>query len=261
MTNKRLALAFALTLIIGCGEQDKSDVIAEAGERRLTRAEFQANTGLNYDNLSAEERLPLLTEWIDMVVIEQEIARSGLRNDPMVLNQERNLLAQYYRAILLSRQAAPEMTDSLITEYYSAHLVEFKRPTDSYLIESFWCESEDSLNAFCRALQKADTANLKSGIVIWEGKWLASTDDLEPPLLYGLRAIQPGELTQVLPFGEGYRLVRLHEVYPKGAQLGLDAVRGEIRERLLTEQSQRRQERWENELRGRYQPKIMGESK
>ncbi|MBK6911795.1 MAG: hypothetical protein IPH10_12835 [bacterium] len=68
-------------------------------------------------------------------------------------------------------------------------------------------------------------------------------------------------MTPVLPFGEGYRLLRLHELYPEGAQLSLDAVRQEIRERLLTEQSQRRQERWETELRGRYQPRLMGDTK
>lgn len=61
-------------------------------------------------------------------------------------------------------------------------------------------------------------------------------------------------MTPVLPFGEGYRLLRLHELYPEGAQLGLDAVRQEIRERLLTEQSQRGQSVGKRKCAERYQP-------
>ncbi len=128
------------------------------------------------------------------------------------------------------------------------------------MIEGFWCESEDSLKAFRRALERADTAGLRSGFVIWEGKWLAQASELEPALLISVRSLQPGGMTPVLPYGEGYRLVRLHEVYPEGTQLSLDAVHQEIRERLLLEQSQRRQERWLNDLRGRYQPRIVNES-
>ena len=248
-------------MIAGCTKTDSSGVVAEAGNRKLTREGFKEWSGENLDSLGTDERQLMLSKWLDMAMLEQEIESAKLRENPEYVLKEREIANQYYRAILLSRQPSPEISDSLIAAYYAGHQDEFKRPTDSYLIESFWCESEDSLKVFRRALQQADTANLRSGFVIWEGRWLASAEELDPPLLYGVRNTEPGGLTQVLPFGEGYRLVRLHEVYPKGAQLGLDAVRGEIREQLLTEQSQRRQERLDNDLRSRYQPKIMGESK
>lgn len=261
MINKIVLATIGFALLLGCAKSDTSEVLAEAGNRKLTRNEFRSWAGEEYESLSAEERFAELSEWVEMAMIEQEIDAGKLRTNPEYARQERRIVDQYYRAILLSRQGNPEITDSLIADYFNGHREEFKRPSDSYLIESFWCESEDSLKAFRRALSKADTANLRSGFVIWEGKWLASANELDAPLLYGVRSTEPGGLTQVLPFGEGYRLVRLHEVYPQGSQLSLDAVRGEIRERLLTEQSQRRQERWENDLRSRYQPKIMGESK
>ncbi len=261
MINKVLVAVFVLLMAIGCGKQETADVIAEAGNRKLTREEFHKLTGQVFDSLSADERLSKLSEWLDLAMIEQEIASSGVRDEPELAAQERSILAEFYRAILLSRQPVPVITDSLITDYYKSHQLEFKRPSDSYLIESFYCESDDSLKAFRRALERADTSRLKSGFVIWEGKWLAAAAELEPPLLIGVRATPAGGLTQVLPFGEGYRLIRVDEIYPEGSQLSLEAVRGEVRERLLTEQSQRRQERWENDLRNRYQPKIMGESK
>ncbi len=261
MINKWLLLVCAFALIGGCGRTKQDDAIAEVGDRKLTREEFRKQTGISFDSLTHEQSFPILAEWVDLAMLEQEIASSNLRNDPALVRKEREIVAQFYRAVLLSRQPVPEITDTLISQYYSEHQIEFKRPSDSYLIEGFYCESEDSLKAFRRALERADTSKLKSGFVIWEGKWLAAASDLDPPLLAGVRSVQPGGLTPVVPFAEGYRLIRLHEVYPEGSQLSLEAVRGEIRERLLTEQSQRRQERWESDLRSRYQPKIMGEAK
>lgn len=252
-----LALAWALC---GCAKSDNSGIVAEVGDRRLTRAEFEYWAGAPYEKLTPEERVPVLSDWIELSMIEQEAEATGLRNDPKTEQQVRTMLMKYYRAILLARQPQPQITDTLIADYFNAHQAEFRRPTDSYIIEGFWCESEDSLKAFRRALEHADTAGLRSGFVIWEGKWLAQASELEPELLISVRSLQPGGMTPVLPYGEGYRLVRLHEVYPEGTQLSLDAVHQEIRERLLLEQSQRRQERWLNDLRGRYQPRIVNES-
>lgn len=261
MINKVFVAVFVLILTIGCGQKETADVIAEAGNSKLTREEFQKLTGQVFDSLSAEQRLTKLAEWVDLAMIEQEMASTGVHDEPELAAQAQRIVAEFYRAVLLARQPVPVITDSLIADYFNTHQTEFKRPSDSYLIESFYCESDDSLKAFRRALERADTSRLKSGFVIWEGKWLAAAADLEPPLLLGVRATQAGGLTQVLPFGEGFRLIRVDEIYPEGSQLSLEAVRGEVRERLLTEQSQRRQERWENDLRNRYQPKIMGESK
>lgn len=260
MTSK-LVLLFALVwAFVGCEKTDNSGYVAEVGDRRLTRAEFEYWAGAPYDSLTAEERVPVLSDWIELSMIEQEAEASGLRNEPKTEQQVRTMLMKYYRAILLARQPQPQITDTLISEYFNTHQTEFRRPTDSFVIEGFWCESEDSLKNFRRALERADTAGLRSGFVIWEGKWLAQASELEPPLLASVRTLQPGGLTPVLPFGEGYRLVRLHEIYPEGTQLSLDAVHEEIRERLLLEQSQRRQERWLNDLRSRYQPRIVNES-
>ncbi|MBK6765303.1 MAG: peptidyl-prolyl cis-trans isomerase [bacterium] len=262
MINRFGFIAASLLLLAGCAtDAQRKDVVAEVGTRRLTRAEFEYWAGAPYDSLTAEQRVPAFSEWTELAMIEQEAEATGLHNDPHVERQVRKTLMKYYRSVLLARQAQPEITDSLITEYYNTHQSEFRRPVDSYLIEGFWSESEDSLKHFRRALERADTSELRSGFVIWEGKWLAQASELEPALQASLRAIKAGGLTPVLPFGEGYRLMRLHEVYPEGTQLSLDAVRQEIREQLLVEQSQRRQERWLTDLRSRYQPRIVNEGK
>ncbi|MCL4305689.1 peptidyl-prolyl cis-trans isomerase [bacterium] len=256
MINRVLLMAAFVLLSVGCTPSEQSDVIAEVGSRRLTRAEFEFWAEKPYEKASEAERIAVVSEWVDLSMLEQAAEAAGLLDDPVVQQRSRKMLANYYRATLLAREPQPEINDSLITAYYKEHEGEFKRPSDSYLIEGFWCESEDSLKVFRRALEKADTSQLRSGFVIWEGKWLAETSELEDNLLAALRWLPPGSLTPVLPMGDGYRLVRLHEVYPKGTQLSLDAVRLEIREQLLVEQSQRRQERWLTELRSRYQPRL-----
>lgn len=262
MINRVCLIAACMLFVASCStDTQRKDVVAEVGTRRLTRAEFEYWAGAPYDSLTPEQRVPALAEWTELAMVEQEAEASGLYNDPTTERQVRKMLMKYYRSVLLARQPQPEITDSLITEYFTTHQSEFRRPVDSYLIEGFWCESEDSLKHFRRALERADTAGLRSGFVIWEGKWLAQAHELDPNMQSNLRAIKVGQLTPVLPFGEGYRMMRLHEVYPEGTQLSLDAVRQEIRERLLLEQSQRRQERWLTDLRGRYQPRIVNESK
>ncbi|MCB9357443.1 MAG: hypothetical protein H6505_02630 [Calditrichaeota bacterium] len=256
MINRSLLL-IVLLLAAGCARTDRSEIIAEAGERKLTRAEFQYWAGKEFDRSSEAERMEAVSQWIEISMLEQEAKARGLLEDTETQQQARKMLANYYRAVLLAKEPHPEITDSLITEYYRAHQSEFKRPSDSYLIEGFWCESSDSLKAFRRALERTDTSGMRSGLVIWEGKWLTNKSELEPDIYAALREIAPGGLTQVLPVGDGFRLIRLHEVYPEGTQLGLDAVRQEIREQLLVEQSQRRQERWLTDLRGRYQPRFI----
>jgi len=259
--NKILWTAVLLVLVWGCKRGASENIVASAGQRQLTREGFAAWCGMPYDSLSADERQTQLNGWLEQAMIEQEAEAVGLQKDPQVMRTEREILAQYYRATMLARLPSPEITDSLINDYYSAHQIEFRRPIDSYLIEGFWCESDDTLKMYRRALEHADTSRLRSDYVVWEGKWLSDARELEPELLSAVRALKPGGVTPVMPFGEGYRLLRLHEIYPEGAQLSVDAVRQEIRERLLTEQSQRRQERWETELRGRYAPRIMDNTK
>lgn len=261
MINKGIWLVGLCLLLAACNRTNTADLVASVGERTLSRADFATWAGVPFDSLSAEARQPLVNAWLELAMIEQEVEATGLRKDADVSRQERELLARFHRAVLLARLPEPKITDSLIADYYTTNLAEFRRPMDSYLIEGFWCESDDTLKAFRRALERADTSQLRSDMVIWEGKWLTDSRELDPILLEAVRKLPAGGMTPVLPFGEGYRLLRLHELYPEGAQLSLDAVRQEIRERLLTEQSQRRQERWETELRGRYQPRLMGDTK
>lgn len=259
MISKFLLGVCAGIVLFGCKKEQTENIIARAGEKTLTREEFHAWAGKDADSLSESERWNALTEWVESALVEQEAQSSKLTEDPKVRVQEQKLRSRLYRSMLLSRYESRAPSAESIASYYETHRAEFRKPGDSYLIESFWSESEDSLKTFRRLLSRGDTSGHSREYVISEGKWLADAEQLEPAQLSEVKKLATNDLSPVVSFGEGFRLIRLLETYPSGTQLSLEAVSADIRERLLIEQSQRRQEQWLKELKGRYPVEVFWE--
>ncbi len=59
------------------------------------------------------------------------------------------------------------------------------------------------------------------------------------------------------PYGDGYRVVLLIEAFPASTVLPLEAVRDEITQRLLIEESRRRQDQLITDLRQRYTVEVI----
>lgn len=165
-------------LLAACNRTNTADLVASVGDRTLQgRADLRPWAGVPFDSLSAEAQQPLVNAWLELAMIEQEVETTGLRKDADVSRQERELLASFHRAVLLARLPEPKTTDSLIADYYTTNLAEFRRPMDSYLIEGSGAESDDTLKAFRRTLGRR-TRHRAFGHGDLGGKWLTDSREL-----------------------------------------------------------------------------------
>jgi hypothetical protein len=222
-----LLLSLGPLLFVGCKRKDAGQqILAKVGDREFTRRDLEGQ-------------------------------RLGLDKDPAVKEKLAALKSDLYRSRLLADHPPPLPSDSVVYAYYQEHEKEFLRPTDAYLIELYWAEDINRLMEFRQQLAGGDTSLLAQKVVITEGRWFAQAGDLDSTLEQELDGLDAGAITLPRPYGDGYRIVRLLEKYPDGTVLSLDAVRDEIVQRLLIEESRRRQEELVTDLRQRYSVQVL----
>lgn len=248
-----LAALLALWLIAGCGGPERAaDALVRAGDRELTRAQLAVIAGVPAESLIVEDQWWLVEAWAERALIEQEGLRRGLEKQPDVQARLSALRSELFRSRLLSAMAPPPPADSTIERYYDERRTEFLRPVDSYLIELYWAEKKELLERFIRDQQRGDTTLLANGRVSSEGRWLADSGELNAEFERDLAATQAGRFTSPRPYEDGFRIARLVESYPAGTVLDLSAVRDEIAQRLIVEQSRKLQDSLLTQLRDRY---------
>lgn len=248
-----LAFGIALLIAAGCGgSRESADVLVKAGDRALTRTELAALANVPPESLIVADQWWLLEAWVERALLEQEGLRRGLDKQSDMQARLAALRAELFRSRLLAALAPPPPADSLIEQYYEARRTEFLRPTDTYLIELYWAEKKPQLDKFARDMQRGDTTLLTDGSVSSEGRWLADSGELNAEIERDLAATQPGGFTPPRPYEDGYRSARLLESYPVGTFLDLSAVKDEIRQRLIVEQSRQLQDSLLTQLRDRY---------
>lgn len=247
-----------LVLLAACrsSQQDK-EILARVGAREFTRSDLVAAAGLPLDSLPSATRWRILDTWIERTLVDLEGQRRGLDKDPQLREKLGALKSDLYRARLLADSPVPSPADSTVERYYLEHQKEFLRPTDAYLIELFWAEDINRLMEFRQQLPGNDTTLLVQGIVRTEGRWLAEAGELDPDLERELDSLNTSAVTLPRPYGDGYRVAHLLEKFPAGTVLRLDAVRDEIKHRLLIEDSRRRQDQLVIDLRRRYPVEVM----
>ncbi|MBU0508763.1 peptidyl-prolyl cis-trans isomerase [bacterium] len=246
-------LAAASISVAGCGlRSNEGPLIARAGSRTLSQTEMETAIGLPLDSVPEAERRRWVSSWIERALVEQEAERRGLDKDADLVAKVRALRAEIYRARLLAEMDATPPTDSTIAGYYETHRQEFLRSTDAFLIELFWAEERSVMNRFREQIGRGDTTLLAAGRVSSEGKWLAERGELGEEFERELESLSPGAVTAIRPYEDGFRVARLAEKFPAGTVLDLSAVRDEIEERLIVEQSRARQDSLGAYLRHRY---------
>jgi hypothetical protein len=245
-----------LILVLGCGHRRGDDILAKVGSHELTRRELSAFAGLPAESLGVSECRRWVDNWIEGELVAAEAKKRKLDHDGEIVAKLATVRTELYRAKMLADMAAPPPNDSAVAVYYAAHRQEFLRSGDAYLLELYWAEHRETIALFRDQLARGDTTMLRIGDVSSEGKWLAEAGELPPDLDRELTSLQPGEITFPRPYEDGFRIVRLLEVYPAGKVLDLSAVRDEIVARLMFEQSRRRQDSLMTVLRERYPVRI-----
>ncbi len=242
-----------VALLIGCSAtKAPTDSIARVGKAYLTRDQATQLAGKPYDSLSTAEQRWLIEGWVERTLFELEGEQRGFNKDAELNTQISALKAELFGARLLAELPSSSPADSQIERYYKEHQQEFLRPSDAYLIELYWGETKADVENFRKQMALGDTSLLAEGTIASEGRWLAEHSELDDETARRLAALSDGQLTEPLPYDDGYRVMKLEETYPAGAVLALEAVREEIAGRLLLEASKARQETLLTELRSRW---------
>jgi hypothetical protein len=251
-----IAIFSALVIFAGCNKAPGKDALARVGSRELTRQELAALAGVPWDSLNARQKWHAVNVWIETALVNEEATRRHLDKDGEIAGKLEQVKSELYRSKLLADIKAPVPNDSAIDYYYAAHKQEFLRAGDAFLLELYWAESREMIAKFREQLTRGDTTLLRVGDVSSEGKWLAEAGELPSDLEKEVSTLQPGEITFPRPYEDGFRIVRLVETYPAGRPLDLSAVRDEIANRLILEQSRKREDTLMTTLRERFPVRI-----
>lgn len=252
------AILVVVQLVVSCAERRRDDpILARVGGREFARSDLEAAAGVPLDSLPSSTRWRILETWIERTLVDLEGERRSLDTDPALQEKLAALKSDLYRARLLADNAPPLPADTAVLRYYSQHQKEFLRATDAFLIELYWAEDLVALMELRQQLPLEDSAALARMSVLTEGRWLAEAGELDSTLEAELDTLAAGRVTMPRPYGDGYRIVHLIEKFPAGTMLHVDAVRDEIVQRLLIEESRRRQDRLITTLRQRYPVEVM----
>lgn len=231
-------LLVLLLVFAGCSRSVKPEVgLAKVGTEWLTPEMMASLAGKPYDSLAASERWLIADQWMEERLFDLEGDRRGLDKNAEVQDRLASLRGALYRSHLLREEPSFVPTDSTITAYYAEHKSEFLRTADSYLIELYWGEKSESVEAIRTDLGRGDTTRLRSLAITAEGKWLAEHMELESAVAQELSKLKNGQVTNVRPADDGFRVLRLLESYPAGTVLDLRVVRDEIIARMLVERN------------------------
>lgn len=232
-----------LCLAASCTSQRTTgDVVARVGKLVLTDHDVAELAGKPYDSLTASERWLLVDGWTTQRLFELEGERRGFDNDPVMKEQLAALRGELFRSRLLHESPQAEPSDSAIALYYTAHREEFLRPADSYLIALYWAATQTTLEQFRGEFLNGDSSRILKREITAEGKWLAEAGELDADLVKELSQLKPGSFSRLRAAEDGYRMLRLVDVYPAGTVVDLEVVRSEIVGRMLIEAGQTKQD-------------------
>lgn len=128
----RVLLVFCLCLFACDSLENKSDVVVQIGETRLTRA-MLAEMVPGWASLPAEEQVEFLEAWVDEELLYREARARGIDKRP----EMKQTLIQARKKILADRLAT-EVADSVVATEGDAHAYYEAHPEKFLVGEHVW---------------------------------------------------------------------------------------------------------------------------
>jgi len=251
---RALCLIGPVLLAISCSVPwgGKEEVIARCGDLDLTKPRFEAIAGVPFDSMTFGERWSIVNHWAETAMLRQEGVRRGLEEDPSVQAHLDQLRSEIYLSRMLRTEQAPVISDEEVERYYAEHGAEFLQMDDSYLIECFRADDQETLDQFRPQFTTGDSTLLIEGRVAREGTWLLGRQALHNAGLSEISELHPGEWSELRQDEAGWSTIHLLHLYEAGSTPGLEAVDEQIRTQLMIARSHRAQEELMSDLRRRY---------
>lgn len=128
-----VGLVLALCVVLGavsCGRQESSEPLARVGEEAITLEDLKAEIAHRREqNRSIPSKEALIEEMVEAEALLQRAREEGLREDPAVRREIRNLLIGALKEkALLPRLKEVEVTDAEVEAEYEASLDLYRKP-------------------------------------------------------------------------------------------------------------------------------------
>ncbi|HEX3129962.1 MAG TPA: peptidylprolyl isomerase [Thermoanaerobaculia bacterium] len=236
----RISLLLLLALACRKAEPLAPDVAAQIGEQEVRYSEFEEYMKRTADDSDGVLGSDVLSQLFDQFLDEKVLVRMAA---------DRKLLPsgggpREAMDALLRDLDKSEPTDQEISAWYEAHRQDFVRPERVRLRQILTEDRASAERALQEIMAGADFADVAKRLSKdpsaatggYQGE--LSRDNLPPAFADVIFALQPGEVSKVVPADYGFHVFQVLEHIPAGS-VPLEEARDEIRERLREQRADR----------------------
>lgn len=263
---KSACVLTAAVVLNACGkEQPPKDFVARVDNSCLTAKDLAAD--LDTAGLEPSRKNEYVRNWIETELLYKEASGENILKDEEYLKTLEKTKRELAKAFLINRlldENEVKLKDSELEEFFNSHKEEFRLFEDTYYYNLIKFNNEDKAVFFRTALMESDWMKASNAVrghrsVISENTGiLKSCYQIQPnSLLFSLQGLMPGETSIVLntePYV--FTVVQLKRKYSKGEIPGFDAVRTDVRERLLLRRKEKMLSEHIKGLYSKYQVEI-----
>lgn len=253
-----------------CRQQpEHRTTLARVGKTELTLDDAQERidtTTRPYDNQLRQ----YITHWVNEELLYQEARRRGLehtaRFEDQLQETERQLLSQQ----LLDEEIKSDSSaidDKALHTYFDKHAAEFVLQENVVELNAIPFATRERASNFAASITRGSSwenalstieKDSASQASLALNKSYFTQDALRPSELWKVaESLDTNEVSFPIKTAVGYYVIQLVARYAAGQRATFDAVRDEIRQRLLIERRQHRYEELIGTLRKRYNVEIL----
>lgn len=232
-----------------CGkEQPRKDFVARVDNSYLTAKDLAAD--LDTVGLEPSRKNEYVRNWIETELLYKEASGEDILKDKEYLKTLERAKRELARAFLINRilnENEIKLKDSELLDFFNSHKDEFRLTQDKFYFNSIKFNNEDKAVFFRTALVESDWMKASNAIrgdqaVISEKTEILKSDyQIQPnSLLFSLQGLMPGEASIVLNTEPSvFTVVQLKRKYSAGETPDFDAVKTDVRDRLLLRRKQK----------------------
>ena len=241
-----LLAAIGVAALVSCEKEPEIPALATVADRRLTQEDVDLLVPVQMiGKLSHQERRRIVESWVEDELLHQEARRLKIHEDPVVATRISNAVRDLLVAELLERhfESDSEVTEDEIQVYYDAQQEEFIREEMEIRARQILVKTRSEL----RKVQN----ELKTGLfdALARETSIDASAEVGGDLGYFTRDLVDQAFWQACEGAKlgrritnrtslGYHVIEVLDRREAGSIKGLSEVRGEIRQRILTERRQ-----------------------
>ena len=234
----------------GCEEPQTVSIVAQVGDRHLTREALERRIPPPFaDTISPKEKQKLVENWIEEELLYREAIRQKLDQDPELSERIDRAVRQLLASELMARTHAreAEVSEDEILAYYEERRADFERDQLELRVRHLIVADRNAQTRAWDRLQKGEffeqvarEVSIDQSAVNGGDLGYFTEDMVNPSFWAACREAKLGHRIRTRT-ELGYHIIEVTDRNDAGSIRDLVDVRGEIRQRILTER--RREQR------------------